>query len=382
MSFQHKIEKYEWKHMNSDDIKKTKIYLSKLNAYKLKQENTINNSNKINQQGGTLSQALHEVSAALANNIAQSTTPVTPGQPNTIKTYLYRDHHGNTPLHDAIRTRDINVVQHFIANLDNSYLNAETNTNNPDYPINVAVNLNFGPAVGSLLQAGANAWPRQNSPLFSVYFRMVGHSDNDERDMLTMLNALLGAAQNQRITIQQYVNDENRNGECPLHWMAGNRMPGVARTLMGAGADIYARDDNNNTPLHHAVKHGDKMFGVVELLLNAVIHNQTQAAQAQAQAQPPTLNEYIFATNNDGMTAFDVAVGPYVPVYDAYLELCHIARANGIDVNYNEISTSRQTQINNEIRRQAQFQPQWNFSEAMNMLQRPGGWRSIQQQNQ
>jgi ankyrin repeat protein len=48
-----------------------------------------------------------------------------------------------------------------------------------------------------------------------------------------------------------------------LHWAAENGLTDIARLLLDQGADVNARDNFSNTPLHLAVRHA----AMVELLL-------------------------------------------------------------------------------------------------------------------
>ena len=49
------------------------------------------------------------------------------------------------------------------------------------------------------------------------------------------------------------VNAKDEDGDTPLHWAAFNESPEVVATLIKAGADVNARDEGGHTPLYMAV---------------------------------------------------------------------------------------------------------------------------------
>jgi hypothetical protein len=62
------------------------------------------------------------------------------------------------------------------------------------------------------------------------------------------------------------VNARDENGQTPLHWAAIHGRVDVARLLLEHGADVNARDENGQTPLRWAAIHGH--VDVARLLLD------------------------------------------------------------------------------------------------------------------
>ena len=68
--------------------------------------------------------------------------------------------------------------------------------------------------------------------------------------------------------------NEVRGGESPLHLASTYNHPEIAKLLLGAGAEVDAKNDEGSTPLHVASYHGNAK--VVELLIKHNAQHDTK----------------------------------------------------------------------------------------------------------
>ena len=61
------------------------------------------------------------------------------------------------------------------------------------------------------------------------------------------------------------VNAKNYNDETPLYWACGGGAVEIVKALLEAGADLYAKTEDGYTPLYRATNHGG--LEIVKLLL-------------------------------------------------------------------------------------------------------------------
>lgn len=169
-----------------------------------------------------------------------------------------RQYQGLTPLHFAVERNELPMVEVLLkagANLD-------ARANGGGTPLHQAASGRSNPAIyKALLAAGADPMA-------------LGHNENTPLHDLAKWNSSPGGQSHVRAQILidagADVKARNDSWDTPLHFAAHNVALPLIELLLKAGAEVDALDDEGNTPLHEAVKHGThKETDVVEALLAA-----------------------------------------------------------------------------------------------------------------
>jgi len=108
------------------------------------------------------------------------------------------------------------------------------------------------------------------------------------------------------ISTEAYVNLPDKEGNVPIHLAAKMGRFEVMKVLLGAGADPFARNHNDSTPLHMACTHGSGK--VVNLLLKSTQGKIAEGVSPQVgNVQVTDLRDYINLPNRRKQTALHLA---------------------------------------------------------------------------
>ena len=111
------------------------------------------------------------------------------------------------------------------------------------------------------------------------------------------------------------LDEREATGEAPLHVAAGGGEAGIAQLLIASGADIEVRDDDGLTPLHKAA-----MSGIMRAIATGV---QGSAADRQARTAVAValiaVGANVDAKNQSGQTPLHFAVFGNVAVVEALI---------------------------------------------------------------
>jgi ankyrin repeat protein len=155
-----------------------------------------------------------------------------------------KDHKGNSLLHKAIKSKDMEVINFCIA----QYLDTNAENNDGDRPLHYALTGEMVDAVKILISGGANPslWFVEKNEKFNFLYYAIAHANIDcisalLESPLLEINALGGE--------QEY---------SALHYAAGLDRSELIPILVAKGADLNIRSKEGYTPLQLALKAGKK----------------------------------------------------------------------------------------------------------------------------
>jgi ankyrin repeat protein len=162
-----------------------------------------------------------------------------------------RSYGGGTPLHEAAQQGRLDAAATLLDRGADVNARSEYNT-----PLSLAVRFFHKDVVALLLLHGADARTvdHRGMALLDEIIDVQGPWTPERREIAEMVLAA-GAD----------INRGEGAGGTPLHEAVRRGQKGAVEFLLDHGANINARDQNGQTPLHHAVNH--KQIDLVELLI-------------------------------------------------------------------------------------------------------------------
>jgi ankyrin repeat protein len=141
---------------------------------------------------------------------------------------------------------------------------------------------------------------------------------------------------------------KDRNGWTPLHWAAADGHKSVAELLLAHGADVRARDNRGETPLHKSAGNCDTVgnCGTVRMHWAAADGHKSVAELLLAHGAD------VNAKRNDGYTPLHLA-----GVWD-HMDVLEVLLAKGADVNAKD----------NDGRTPLYFQGIWGYMDVLEVL--------------
>jgi ankyrin repeat protein len=212
---------------------------------------------------------------------------------------------GNTALHLAAADGDINRVISLLSQLDDADVNLENLENAT--ALHLAVSNNRSAIVHLLLAHGAD-----------VEARFLGQSDKGEGSdgephvTSLILASSLGLTEiaGELIAHGAHVNDQNRNGQTPLHYAILNGNSGLLTLLLAHGADVEARyresDDLPETLPHITALMGASSLGLTEIAGELIDHG-ARVNDQDRNGQTPL--HYAILNGNSRLVALLLARG-------------------------------------------------------------------------
>ncbi|MFU8780820.1 MAG: SUMF1/EgtB/PvdO family nonheme iron enzyme [Kiritimatiellia bacterium] len=144
-----------------------------------------------------------------------------------------------TPLHQAVRARDLVTVREIIAVSIGSAL--DVGTADGVTPLHLAAATDQPDMIRLLIERGASVNSRTQHGFTPLHWAA-------SRDAIESVATLLAAGADMDATA--------RNDLTPLHWAASRDAARAVQMLLDAGANANARTASGDTPLHFAVRQG------------------------------------------------------------------------------------------------------------------------------
>ena len=205
------------------------------------------------------------------------------GEDEIVKQYLadgvdinLKDEFGYTPLHKAINSRYLGMVDILVA--EGADVNAKNNYGST--PLHMAVSEHWGDAIELLIDNGGNINAKNNTGETPLDYTQVISIDVWKEEVISLIrkhggkhgtisSAAIGGdieAVKEFLAAGADVNAKTDRDELtPLHIVSGHGHKEIAELLIVEGADVNAKSENGVTPLHWAALHGHKE--VAELLI-------------------------------------------------------------------------------------------------------------------
>jgi len=174
-----------------------------------------------------------------------------------------------SPLHQAVRARDIVTLEGLLESHVGNALNAAIG--NGITPLHLAAATDQPDIAALLLARGAEVSPTNNLGFTPLHWAA-------SRESLATMHVLINAGAD--------VNAAARNQLTPLHWAAAKNAAAAISLLIDAGADITVTTAMGYTPLHLAVKHAPYCEAAV-LLAQARARAEDDAVLPAPAGTPP-----------------------------------------------------------------------------------------------
>ena len=254
--------------------------------------------------------------ASETKNLSVLQALITPNNVNA------RDANGDTPLHQAVRTKAGKAIVQYLANSE-ADLNARNS--NGDSILYTAVELNNKEAGVYLIEQGADIYSR-NSEDFSP-LRLAMLKGGEIRDWFMS---------------KKVINGSDGNGNTPLHYAAEWKYDENIKYIISKGGDINKKNAVGQTPLYNAAK--DNSVSTIKLIIenganpnardllnNTPLHHSVQWNTLEATKVLISMGAIVDAKNTSGKTPLAVAA-TYDSVDSAKILLENKANVNSSDI--------------------------------------------------
>ncbi|KAK7074366.1 hypothetical protein SK128_009451 [Halocaridina rubra] len=227
---------------------------------------------------------------------------------------------GCTPLHYAVLAGKNKVVQEIVnlgkkSNILDNICNVTNNFHKT--PLHIAAHTGHVGILKILVESGANVLAKDENGCTPLH---VAVADGKKR----FVQELLQQVKRETSIQANLLNASNYNDGTLLHTAARTGHSGIMKLLVDAGADINAKNQDGNTPLHLSAWYGNSHLNVIKLLLTA-------GASMEVTNLNGLTSPHIAAENSHSMTVkVFVEAGFNVNCKDAFdRTIFHYAAGNG-----------------------------------------------------